>query len=55
MRVNLFFPDINECNNGLCVNAINCIDTLGSFTCICQDGWTGELCTQGRCPIKVWT
>lgn len=43
--------DINECNQGVCVNAVNCTNTPGSFTCNCQAGWTGELCDQGNIDV----
>lgn len=53
----LYFPcqnyyfyliDINECNEGKCLNG-RCINTPGSFTCICPPGFDvspdGTMCT----------
>ena len=36
--------DINECesNNGGCDVNATCTDTVGSFTCACNDGFTGH-------------
>lgn len=39
--------DINECLASPCVNG-NCSNTLGSYTCICDAGWTGTNCSQGK-------
>ena len=38
------FENINECetNNGGCNTNANCTDTVGSFTCKCKDGYTGD-------------
>jgi len=42
--------DINECatNNGRgpCKNDAVCTNTIGSFTCTCTTGWSGDLCDQ---------
>lgn len=44
----LFLIDINECNEGKCLNG-RCINTPGSFTCICPPGFDvspdGTMCT----------
>ena len=36
--------DIDECavNNGGCSADANCTNTIGSFTCACNDGYTGD-------------
>ena len=41
----LFFDniDINECNNAdSCHHNANCINTAGSFTCSCVEGYRGD-------------
>ena len=51
-----FFSDIDECsaNVGLCDFNASCINTLGSYKCLCHPGFTGDgqNCT-GR--YKVWS
>lgn len=36
--LNFFFPDINECDSGVCDD--ECEDTIGSYTCSCGTGFT---------------
>ena len=45
--------DINECDLGLdnCNMLENCVNTLGSFTCVCKAGF---VMTNGK-KIKKWT
>ena len=56
--------DINECLDpvGPCHVNADCIDTDGSFDCVCQAGYTGDgviscaseyMKTAARCVIKV--
>ena len=41
--------DVDECKyNNRCVNSKGCINQVGDFLCICQDGWTGKLCDQSK-------
>lgn len=49
LHVSCYLPltDINECLASPCVNG-NCSNTLGSYTCICDPGWTGTNCSQGK-------
>ena len=42
-----FLTDINECDGGPCKNGGTCANSDGSYSCSCQDGWTGNDCTQG--------
>ena len=36
---------MNECLAGLrCQNGAVCIDTPGTYSCICSPGWTGRNC-----------
>ena len=44
-----FIPDFNECfNNGndkqLCMN---CVNTIGSYYCVCERGLLGDFCNIG--------
>merc|ERR1712212_988829 len=38
--------DINECDNSPCKNEGTCTNSYGSYSCKCQDGWTGNNCDQ---------
>ena len=39
-----FYVDISECERGLddCNQNANCINMLGSYSCICRTGFTGD-------------
>ena len=40
----LIFPDINECESqpGRCDNNANCTNLIGSYSCQCKQGFTGN-------------
>lgn len=40
--------NINDCRGQPCMNGGTCVDLVNSFQCICREGWTGDLCDQGR-------
>ena len=42
--------DVNECVNTSVCNT-SCINTPGSFWCLCEAGWTGKHCDQGNLSI----
>jgi len=46
----LIVSDINECTEQLdqCADGSTCLNTAGSYTCICTSGWTGSLCNIGQ-------
>lgn len=45
--------DIDECLDYPCnTNASDCINTFGSFRCICPPGFTGDLCNDGCIKIS---
>lgn len=38
-----FFTDINECRRDrVCSSMAECINSPGSFTCVCNEGFTGD-------------
>ena len=41
----LFFSDVDECANfslNNCSENANCTDTIGSYECVCVEGYTGN-------------
>ena len=46
LPLSLYYPDINECDMDMDVCAgeevAECTNTLGSFSCRCRDGYTGD-------------
>ena len=52
----MLFSDVNECDfnfgSGPCANGAICLDTEGSFACICGIGWSGELCTSKKHKLQ---
>ena len=43
-----YISDIDECLNNPCENEGTCINTDGSYTCICADGYEGKDCQNGK-------
>lgn len=51
MRV-CWFPDVDECMEfSPCLNNGACVNTVGSYYCRCEMGWTGQNCGTGRLLI----
>ena len=51
-RYNSILPDINECLDSPC-NHGTCDNTNGSYTCHCEQGWTGIHCDVGKKHVQV--
>ena len=47
--INFHVPDIDECASAACQNGGTCDDRVYSYTCNCDDGYTGEQCQTGIC------
>jgi len=43
-HISYLFPDIDECQTteGLCHSSARCINTEGSYDCVCESGFTGS-------------
>lgn len=41
--------DTNECNFNPCQNNGTCVNSMGSYTCDCIDGWEDQNCEKGKC------
>ena len=39
-----FYLDVDECESGPCQNNGTCFDGVGTFTCQCVTGYTGDQC-----------
>ena len=52
----LFFPDVDECEEGTdnCVENATCENTIGSFTCECDDGFVGEATEECKGMVTLW-
>ena len=46
------YTDIDNCNPNPCFNG-ECVDGVASYTCNCDDGWTGENCGQSKHTFPV--
>ena len=47
------FKDIDDCVFSRCANGATCVDGINQYSCICQDGFTGKLCQNGKKKILV--
>ena len=51
---NVFFSDLNECEESYCANGASCENSYGSYSCNCTEtGYKGDNCDQGRCPVRI--
>ena len=40
--------DIDECSSDPCENGGSCVDQPGQYTCLCEKGFDGDLCEEGK-------
>ena len=43
-----YFSDIDECLLDPCLNNGTCVNTLGSFKCLCESGYEGPFCQTSK-------
>ena len=51
----LTISDINECTDGIhtCDSNATCSDSIGTFTCTCNSGYTGDgQSCMGKCLVQ---
>ena len=53
LSIFLLFSEIDNCENISCKNGGSCLDGIGSFTCVCADGWEGKFCEQGMLLLLI--
>ena len=46
--LNFIFSDINECMNDPCQNGGTCVNSPGSYSCDCVEGYKGDHCQEGK-------
>lgn len=46
--------DKNECLSLPCANDGTCMNTAGSYTCECKEGWTGQDCKEGMSHFFIF-
>ena len=44
---NTYFTDIDECADNPCWKG-TCTDLVAGYKCICQSGYTGQRCDEGK-------
>lgn len=42
------FADVNECTSVPCKNNGLCVNRKGGFNCVCQNGYKGQTCENGK-------
>lgn len=42
------------CKSITCLNGGNCSERLGSYSCVCLQGWTGQFCGTSKSADASW-
>ena len=54
LRLAIFFTDIDDCVNHTCSNNGSCEDGVNSYSCNCQEGYSGDHCETGKLVFRCW-
>ena len=46
---NILYLDFNECESNPCIHG-TCEDSIGTYLCACEPGYTGHSCEVGKEP-----
>lgn len=52
------YSDIDECgqgNNTLCIKPAYCVNTVGSYECLCPEGYSGKGTNNDPCILELNT
>ena len=52
-RINILFPDTNECASHPCHHRSTCFDRISGYRCICFDGYAGTTCETGKSHMDI--
>ena len=47
--------EINECESYPCSNGATCIDVIGSYHCVCLEGYNNSHCENGNIAVSIST
>ena len=50
-KIEILPADVDECDSSPCQNGGTCVDGINSYTCDCDDGYTGPDCETGNILI----
>jgi len=55
IAINIQISVIDDCNPNPCENGGNCTDGVNTFTCDCEEDFTGMRCEGSKYQLKLYT